>query len=110
MTAAGFGGQGWTAAGSAIEGMRAGLGLGGGRFGEDGWAAVGSARRWGAGRRQVLATEGWTAADTATAGWAAIGTATAQAGRGGKYGDGGSGGGAKVGFDPQEQAHTTRRQ
>ena len=43
-----------------------------GRFGEDGWAAVGSARRRGAGRRQVFATEGWTAADTATAGWAAI--------------------------------------
>ena len=49
----GFGGQSWTAAGSVIGGIGAGLELGGGRFGEDGWAAVGSARRWGAGRRQV---------------------------------------------------------
>ena len=32
---AGFCGQGWTAAGSASEGTRAGLELGGGRFGEE---------------------------------------------------------------------------
>ena len=68
---------GWTASGIDGDGGLGGGRYGDGRFGEDGWAAVGSARRRGAGRRQVLATEGWTAADTATAGWAAIGTATA---------------------------------
>ena len=69
-------GWGWAAAGFGDGGLDGGRygdgGLGGGRygdgrFGEDGWAAVGSARRRGAGRRQVLATEGWTAADTVPA-------------------------------------------
>ena len=90
---------GWTASGIDGDGGLGGGRYGDGRFGEDGWAAVGSARRRGAGRRQVLATEGWTAADAATAGWAAASTVTAGSAAEGT---------AKVSFCPRKREAETR--